>query len=82
LTPTTFFLDLPPRLAIRLLGVSVSEVELFWSPASIGWSLEESNDLGSGLWIPVLSLPVVANGETTVTLERQPASHFYRLRRD
>jgi hypothetical protein len=80
LTPTTFFQDLPPRLTIHLLGVS--EVELAWSPTSIGWSLEETDDLGSGLWTPVLSLPDVANGASKVTLGREPASHFYRLRRD
>jgi hypothetical protein len=81
LTPETFFLDLPPRLTLYLLGVS--EVELAWSPASGGWSLEETDDLESGLWTPVLSLPDVANGESKVRLGREESgNHFYRLRRD
>ena len=80
LTPSTFFVDLPPRLSIRLPGVN--EVELAWSPSIAGWSLEESGDLESDSWTPVLSLPVVANGESKVILERQPIARFYRLRRD
>ncbi|MEK7953908.1 LamG-like jellyroll fold domain-containing protein [Luteolibacter soli] len=78
LTPATFFQDLQPRLAIRLLNVS--DVELTWSPTIAGWSLEETDDLRSDSWTPVLSSPVVTNGETKVTLARQPAAHFFRLR--
>lgn len=80
LTPWTFFEDLPPLLRIRALGVS--DVEIAWSPSIAGWALEESIDLESGSWTPVLSLPVVANGETKVILERQPSARFYRLRKE
>jgi len=80
LTPTSFFLDLPPRLAIRL--VSASQLEMAWSPTSIVFSLEESDDLSGNLWHPVLEPQVVTTGGTKVTLVPPSGNHFYRLRRN
>ena len=80
LTPTTFFLDLPPRLTIRLL--SASQLEITWPSTSAMFSLEESDDLSGTLWNPVPSPQVVTSGETKVTLVPPSGHRFYRLRRN
>jgi hypothetical protein len=79
ITPTTFLLDLPPRLAIRLL--SASQLEITWRSTSV-FSLEESDDLSGTVWNPVQLPQVVINGETKVTLVPSSGNHFYRLRRN
>jgi hypothetical protein len=80
LNPTTFFLDLPPRLTIRL--VNASQLEITWRSGSVMFSLQESDDLSGTLWNPVPSPQVVTSGETKVTLVPPSGHHFYRLRRN
>ena len=48
LIPTTFFLDLPPRLALRF--ISASQLEIVWPPTSDQFLLEETDDLRSTSW--------------------------------
>lgn len=63
---------------MRLIGAS--ELEIVWRATSVGFSLEESDDLSGALWNPVLSPPTVTNGETKVTLTPPTGDRFYRLR--
>jgi aminopeptidase N len=80
LTPSTFFLDLQPRMTIRF--VSPSELEISWPSTSAMFSLEETDDLTATLWNPVLSSQVETNGETRVTLGPPAGNRFFRLRKN
>ena len=80
LIPTTFFLNLPPRLALRL--PSASQLEIAWPSTSDPYLLEETDDLRNTSWTTVLQSQTVSNGETKVTLERPTGNHFYRLRKN
>jgi len=80
LTPSTFFLDLQPRLTIRF--VSASQLEITWRSTSATYSLEETDELSGTSWSQVLSPPVVNNGVTKVTLVPPSGNHFYRLRKN
>jgi hypothetical protein len=67
-------------LALRF--ISVSQLEIVWPPTSDQFLLEETDDLRSTSWTPVLLSQTVTNGETKVTLEVPTGNHFYRLRRN
>ena len=78
--PTTFFLDLPPRLAIRLPGAG--QMEITWPVTSNSFSLENTDDLTSPSWTPVPSPQTATNGMIKVSLAPPPGHHFYRLTRN
>ncbi|MEJ0090395.1 MAG: M1 family metallopeptidase [Limisphaerales bacterium] len=80
LTPATFFLNLPPRLALRF--ISASQLEIAWPSTTDPYLLEETGDLRSTSWNTVPQSQTVTNGETKVTLVPPAGNHFYRLRKN
>ncbi len=80
LTPKTFFLQLPPRLAMRLIGTG--ELEIVWPLTSAAFLLEECDDLSRALWTPILLSPTVTNGQSRVTFVPPTGDRFYRLRQN
>lgn len=63
-----------PSLDIRRV------IQISWSASSQGWTLEQTDDLGSPSWQPVEVEPLVWNGQWTVLIEPQSQHKFYRLR--
>ncbi|MEI9862953.1 MAG: M1 family metallopeptidase [Limisphaerales bacterium] len=80
LIPTTFFLDLQPRLALRF--ISASQLEIAWPSTSDPFLLEETDDLTSASWTTVSQSQTVNNGETKVRVVPPAGNHFYRLRKN
>lgn len=78
LTPTAFFRQVPPRLAIRSLDAN--QLEIGWPTNSVRFVLEQSKDLTSTSWTPVSLPPAVVNGQAKVVLARPDGNQFYRLR--
>jgi hypothetical protein len=68
---------LPPRLTI---GTSGDNLVVSW-PHSAGYQLESTSSLENANWAPVGMAPVLAEGVNTLTLPRNEASGFFRLRR-
>ena len=80
LTPTTFFLDLEPRLVVR--SINPGQLEIAWPQPKAQFVLEQSDRLNGALWTPVLSSLTVTNGEAKVTLGQPEGNRFYRLRKE
>ncbi|MDQ6631437.1 MAG: hypothetical protein M3Y82_06725, partial [Verrucomicrobiota bacterium] len=75
---TVFSLLLPgPQLTIIRAGANVI---LKWPAADSSYTLESTVTLGaSAVWNPVSPLPVIVNGQNTVTNLISGAAKFYRL---
>ena len=75
---TVFSLSLaPPKLTISLSG---SSVILTWPANAARFALQSTTNLISqATWTPVFPLPVVVNGQNTVTNEISGTEQFYRL---
>jgi autotransporter-associated beta strand protein len=73
--------DCLPRLNIT--QVAANKVALDWTTASLGFSLEATNFLATGgpAWLPVPTVPLVANGRFNVTNLITTSNQFFRLRK-
>jgi aminopeptidase N len=80
LTPTAFFQDLDPRLALRQIGGD--ELEIAWRQSNAQFVLEQSDHLIGASWIPVSSPLTLTDGEVKVALGRPAGNRFYRLRKE
>lgn len=80
LTPTTFFRDLEPLLAVR--RISPSQLEIVWSQPNAPFVLEQSESLTGGLWTAVSSSITVTDNQAKATIEPPVANRFYRLRKE
>ncbi len=62
--------DATPRLSVSKLG---SRLLILWDPSATGWTLEYTDDLNSGIWLPV-------DGATSNSAVVTPSgAAFYRL---
>jgi hypothetical protein len=68
-----------PRLGIALAS---TDVILSWPATGLGFMVEMSEDLNSGLWSPVTQVPRIENSQTKLTVEAAPQRRFYRLKRN
>jgi autotransporter-associated beta strand protein len=73
--------DCLPQLNIT--QVATDKVELDWTTAASGFSLESTNIITptGPIWPPVATAPVVINSRFTVTNTISPSNQFYRLRK-
>jgi len=65
----------PPTLAIA------QNVSLTWPVSGASYQLEYRTDLSSTNWLPVMTPPLVVNGQNLVLLPRALPQEFYRLRK-
>ena len=80
LIPTSFFQDLMPPLAVRL--ITAGELEIVWLPTTVEVLLEQSDGLSGALWTPVPFPRIVTNGETKVIVAPPSGNRFYRLKKE
>jgi uncharacterized repeat protein (TIGR03803 family) len=74
---TVFSFTLRPQLTITPAGANVI---LTWSPIASGYALQSTLNLGAAAsWGPVSPLPVIVNGQNTVTNPIAGSHKFYRL---
>ena len=74
---TVFSFTLRPQLTITPIGTNVV---LTWPTTVSGYSLQSTLNLGpAASWGPVSPLPVVVNGQNTVTNPASGSHRFYRL---
>lgn len=78
LTPTAFFRQVPPRLAIR--SINGGNWNIAWPTNTIRFVLEQSTDLTRALWSPVSLPPTVLNGQAKVVVALPDGNQFYRMR--
>jgi hypothetical protein len=67
----------PPPLT--LVNSGGGQLTAFWVGFNTSWQLESSDDLSSANWTPVQTIPVMAGGESYVTLSTTDSQQFYRL---
>jgi hypothetical protein len=67
----------PPPLT--LVNADGGQVTASWVGFSAAWQLESSADLSSTNWTPVPTIPVMAGGESYITLSTTNTQQFYRL---
>jgi uncharacterized repeat protein (TIGR03803 family) len=74
---TVFSITLPPQLTIIPSGANVV---LAWPTNAAGFTLQSTTNLGSlAFWTTNSPVPVVVNGQNTVTNPISGAQQFYRL---
>jgi uncharacterized repeat protein (TIGR03803 family) len=74
---TVFSFSLRPRLNITPEGANVI---LTWSTSASGYALQSTTNLGAAaFWGSVSPLPVIVNGQNTVTNPISGSHKFYRL---
>lgn len=77
---TTFTATLPPPLLN--IALSNETVTLSWPVAAANFRPEEAGQLTtSNTWLSVTNAPAVAGDQRVVTLLRNPATRFFRLRK-
>jgi hypothetical protein len=80
LTPTAFFRQVPPRLAIR--SINADQLEIAWPKNTVRFVLEQSKDLTGASWTTVSLTPAVLKGQAKVILAQPDGNQFYRLRNE
>lgn len=73
---TVFNITLPPQLTIIPLGANVI---LTWLTNAIGYTLQSTTNLVSPVWTTNFPVPVVVNGQYTVTNPISGTRQFFRL---
>jgi hypothetical protein len=72
-----------PRPVLNITPVPANQVKLDWTTAAVGYNLERTNTLVTGVlnWPPVTNDPVVVSGRFTVTNNvTGTTNNFYRLK--
>jgi hypothetical protein len=77
-TSTSSFRVLPPPLSITFSPSN--GLEITWPATSSAFMLEASDDLNSGLWVPIAETPHTVNGASILAVPAPMGSRFYRLR--
>jgi uncharacterized repeat protein (TIGR03803 family) len=77
---TLFSISLPvPQPQLTISG-TIGSVVLTWPTNAVGFTLESSTNLGSpASWTAVSAMPIVINGQNTVTNPISGGQQFYRL---
>jgi hypothetical protein len=70
--------NLPPSLTVRGEGANVV---LSWPTNDSAFQLVSANNFGATSWNPVPIVPVIVNGQYTVTNSAVGAAKFYRLKK-
>jgi Proprotein convertase P-domain len=71
-----------PQPALNVTRLPAANgVKLFWSTAHGGYDLEATPALSPAGFVPLTNMPVVVNGDYTVTNATSGSDRFYRLRK-
>jgi len=71
-----------PSPKLNLASNLAAGLEFRWPNTSSAWTLEETENLHAGPWMPVLLTPIRTNGESRITLDTPAGDRFYRLKRN